>query len=135
MHVPSRFSIGEEGEGCTRVMSGFDFERALVSLAVIGMASISLTEAIEYTKTQSIFGNPLCTFEGVSFKLAEDATLIEASRLPCYEALKLKNEGLPKSKESATAKWYSADCSAQTIHDVLIMFGCKGYSEETPIEQ
>jgi len=135
VHVPVGLRIGEEGEGFTRIMRGLDFGRVLVALAAIGMASVSLNEAIEYTKTQTRFGSPLNSFEGISFKLAEDATLIEASRLLCYEALKLKDKGLPHSKESAMAKWYAVDCAVRTIHDLLIVFGCKGYANEADIGQ
>ena len=135
VRVPARFRIGREGEGFTNIMSGLDFARVLVGIAAIGMATVSLAEAIEYTKTRTKFGTPLCNFEGVSFKLAENATLIEASRLLCYEALKLKDQGLPHSKEAAMAKWYAVDCSARTIHDVLKINGFRGYSDETPVAQ
>ena len=135
VHVPIKYRIGEEGEGFTKIMSGLDFARVLVALATIGMARASLNEAVEYTRTRSKFGSPLCNFEGVSFKLAEGSTLIEASSLLCYKALKLKDNGLPHSKEAAMAKWYAVECSAHIIHDVLIIFGYRGYSEETPIEQ
>ena len=135
VHVPVKYRIGEEGEGFTKIMSGLDFARVLVALGVIGMARASLNEAVEYARTRSRFGGPLCNFEGVSFKLAEGSTLIEASSLLCYKALKLKDNGLPHSKEAAMAKWYAVECSAHITHDVLIILGCKGYSEETPIEQ
>jgi cyclohexanecarboxyl-CoA dehydrogenase len=135
VHVPARFRIGEEGEGFTRIMSGLDFARVLVAIATVAMAEASLSEAVEYSKTRTKFGNPLCDFEGVSFKLAEDLTLIESSRLLCYEALKLKDEGLPNTKEAAMAKWYAVDSSVRILHDVLKILGFRGYSDATPVEQ
>ncbi|MFC1532680.1 acyl-CoA dehydrogenase family protein [Thermodesulfobacteriota bacterium] len=135
VRVPARFRIGKEGEGFTEVMRGFDFARVLVALSGVGLAGVSLTETIEYTKKRMRSGRPLCEFEGIAFKLSEVATLIEASRLLCYQALKLRDENLSHSKESAMAKWYTAECTTLAIHDMLIIFGYKGYSEEIPIEQ
>lgn len=135
VRVPIKFRIGEEGEAFSKVMRGFDFSRALAGLAGIGMAEASLVEAVEYIKQRTAFGRPICKFEGVSFKLAEDATLLEASKLLCYEALKLRDEGLPHTKEAAMAKWFAPKCAVRAIHDVLLIFGWKGYSEMKPIEQ
>jgi cyclohexanecarboxyl-CoA dehydrogenase len=90
---------------------------------------------VEYVKQREAFGVSLSKFEGVSFKLAEDATYLEASRLLCYEALKLRDEGLSHSKEAAMAKWLAPKCAVQTIHDVLLLFGQRGYSDAYPIEQ
>ena len=135
VHVPVKFRIGEEGEGFTKVMRVFDISRVLVGLAAIGMAEASLSEAIEYVKERTVFGSPLSKFEGISFKLAEDASLLEASRLLCYNALKLRDEGLPHRKEAAMAKWFAPKCAVQTIHDMLLIFGWRGYSEARPLEQ
>jgi cyclohexanecarboxyl-CoA dehydrogenase len=135
VHVPVKFRIGEEGEGFTKVMRVFDISRVLVGLAAIGMAEASLSEAMEYVKERAVFGSPLSKFEGISFKLAEDASLLEASRLLCYNALKLRDEGLPHRKEAAMAKWFAPKCAVQTIHDMLLIFGWRGYSEARPLEQ
>jgi cyclohexanecarboxyl-CoA dehydrogenase len=135
VHVPIKFLIGEEGEGFSKVMRTFDFSRVLVGLSAIGLAEASLAEAVEYVKQREAFGVSLSKFEGVSFKLAEDATHLEASRLLCYEALKLRDEGLPHNKEAAMAKWFAPKCAVQTIHDVLLLFGHRGYSEAYSIER
>jgi len=135
VRIPIKYRIGEEGEGFSKVMSGFDFFRAIGGLGAIGVAEASLAEAAEYVKKRMVFGSPMSDFEGISFKLAEDATLIEASRLLCYQALRLRDEGLQHTKESAMAKWFAPFCAVRVIHDVLLIFGWRGYSEEKPIEQ
>jgi cyclohexanecarboxyl-CoA dehydrogenase len=99
------------------------------------MAQQTLSEAVEYVKNRTAFGNPISRFEGVSFKIAEAATLIEATRLLCYQALKLRDENLPHTKEAAMAKWYGGKCVSHGIHDLLLLFGWRGYSEKLPIEQ
>ena len=135
VRVPAESRVGAEGEGFTKVIHNFDFARVLVALAGVGMAEQSLSEVIGYVKERKVFGNPLSRFEGISFKLAEIATFIEASRLLCYNALKLRDEGLPHSEAVSMAKWYSTASVARSIHDILLIFGHKGYSNALPIEQ
>jgi len=62
--------------------------------------------AIRYAKQRTAFGRPIARFEGNSFRIAEQATILEAARLLCYRALWLKDQELPHAKEAAMAKWY-----------------------------
>jgi cyclohexanecarboxyl-CoA dehydrogenase len=135
VRVPVAFRIGAEGEGFSKVMRTFDASRVLVGLAALALAETSLAETVEYVKTKTAFDNPLSRFEAVSFKLAEHATLLEAARMICYKALKLRDEGLPHSKEAAMAKWLAPKCAVNALHDLMLIFGHRGYSEENPIEQ
>ena len=135
VRVPMTFRIGEEGEGFRKVMRTFDASRVLVGLAALALAETSLAETVEFVKAKTVFGNPLSRFEAVSFKLAEHATLLEAARMICYKALKLRDEGLPHSKEAAMAKWFAPKCAVNALHDLMLIFGHRGYSEENPIEQ
>jgi len=81
------------------------------------------------------FGHSLSKFEGISFKLAEHATLLEATRMLCYKALKLRDEGLPHAKEAAMTKWLAPKCAVEATHDILLMLGHRGYDEAYPFEQ
>lgn len=135
VRIPASFRIAGEGEGFTKVMNGFDFARVLVILAGVGMAEKTIQDAAEHIKGRKAFGGPISRFEGVSFKLAEAATLIEATRLLCYQALKLRDDGLPHTKEVAMAKWYGGESVTRVIHKLLLLFGWRGYSEALPIEQ
>jgi cyclohexanecarboxyl-CoA dehydrogenase len=135
VRIPVAFRIGAEGEGFIKVMRTFDASRVLVGLAALALAETSLAETVEYVKTKTAFGNPLSRFEAVSFKLAEHATILEAARMICYKALKLRDEGLPHSKEAAMAKWFAPRSAVNALHDLMLIFGYRGYSEENPIEQ
>jgi cyclohexanecarboxyl-CoA dehydrogenase len=135
VRVPLNARVGAEGEGFTKVMNTFDFARVLVILAGVGMAEQVLRETVEYAKKRQAFGGPISRFEGVSFKLAEAATVLEAASLLCYQALKLRDEGRPHTKEVAMAKWYGGANISRTIHEMLLIYGWKGYSELLPIEQ
>ena len=135
VRVPTTFRIGGEGEGFSKVMRTFDASRVLVGLAALGLAEASLAEAVEYVRTRTAFGSPLSRFESVSFKLAEHATRLEAARMLCYKALKLRDEGLPHSKEAAMAKWFAPACAVEATHDLLLIFGNSAYSEAHAIQQ
>jgi cyclohexanecarboxyl-CoA dehydrogenase len=135
VRVPTAYRIGNEGEGFTKVMRTFDASRVLVALGALGLAEASMSDAIEYIKQRTAFGHPLSKYEGISFKLAEHATMLEAARVLCYKALRLRDEGLPHSKEAAMTKWLGPKCAVDATHDILLMAGSSGYSDEYPFEQ
>lgn len=135
VRVPVTFRIGEEGEGFTKVMRTFDASRVLVALGALGLAEGAMVDALKYVKERTVFGHTLSKFENISFKLAEHATLLEAARMLCYKALKLRDEGLPHAKEAAMVKWLGPKCAVDATHDILLMLGHRGYSETHPFEQ
>ncbi len=133
--VPVENLVGEEGRGFYDAMNAFDFNRAIIGLCCLGAAEQSLAETAEYLKGRQAFGRSLASFEGTSFQLAEHLTLVEAARLLCYEALWLKDQGLPHTKEAAMAKWLAPKVSAEAIHACMILHGHYGYNKDSPLEQ
>ncbi len=131
--VPASHLIGEENKGFYILMEYFDTSRVLLTLAVLGSAQASLEEAIAYTSSRSAFGQPVASFQGVSFKLAEQATYLEAGRLLCYQSLSLIDQGLPHTKEAAMSKWFGARTAANAILEALLVHGHYGYSAELPL--
>src|ERR687895_1326988 len=114
VQVPRDYLIGEEGQGFYLVMNAFDYSRVIIALMCIGAAEQSLAETVEYVKKRQAFGQPLAKFEGVSFPIAEHATVIEAARWLCYRALWLRDQGLPHSKEAAMVKWWGPKVAGGT---------------------
>ncbi|MBI4289808.1 MAG: acyl-CoA dehydrogenase family protein [Chloroflexi bacterium] len=135
VRVPRGRLLGEEGKGFAAVMTQFDFTRPVLALQALALAQLSLEDAISYAQQRQAFGQPLAKYEGVSFKIAEDLTLVEAARLLCYRALWLREQGLPHSKESAMCKWLGPKVAVRAIHDSLLTHGHVGYSEEYPLQQ
>lgn len=135
VRVSPKYLIGGEGEGFVKVMNGFDITRALVVLATLGLAEACLCEATEHVRRKTLFGSPIGHFEGVAFRLAECATWIEASRLLAYQALRLRDEGLPHTRETAMAKWFASESAVNAMQEILLIFGSDGYSERNAIEQ
>lgn len=131
---PARL-LGEEGEGLTRVLAGFDFSRALIGLMCVAAAEASLQEALAWARQRRAFGQPIGRFQGVAFPLAEHATFLRAARLLCLEALWRRDAGLEAALPANMAKWWAPAAAVRAAHDALLAFGHAGYSEELPLAQ
>jgi cyclohexanecarboxyl-CoA dehydrogenase len=135
VRIPVRYRIGEEGEGFYKVMRTFDDFRVLLALMGLGAAQSSLEDAISYAKQRTAFGKPIAKFEGVSFKIAEAATEIEAARLLCYRTLWMSDHSMPCAKEAAMSKLFGVRVAVRVAYDALRIHGHIGYSAEYPLEQ
>jgi cyclohexanecarboxyl-CoA dehydrogenase len=134
--VPEKYRIGVEGQAFSRqFLSNIDQGRAILGLFCLAAAQASLDETIAFSKQRIAFGNPIAKYEGVSFKIAEAATHIEAARLLCYYTLWLGDQGLPSYKEGAMCKWWCPQVAVETIHNCLLLHGHVAYTEELPLEQ
>lgn len=127
--------IGAEGGGFVSVMQGFDYSRAIIGLGCIGAAEASLDEALQWSRDRVAFGQPIGTFQGVAFPLAECATYLKGARHICLEALWRKDNGLEHSSEAAMAKFWAPKLAAEVIHQCLLTIGHVAYSSEAPIGQ
>lgn len=133
--VPASYRIGNEGEGFTSALQAFDTARVFLGLESLGLAQASLVQAMAYAKERNAFGKPIIKFEDISFKMAEDATHIQAARWLVYHTLWLSDQGQRNTKESAMAKWFSVDAAIRAVHNAILVFGHVGFSEEYPLEQ
>ncbi len=135
VRVPVANRLGEEGQGFSHVMRGFDYSRALIALECIGCAQASLDEAWAYVKEREAFGGPIAQFQGVTFPLVEHESLIAAVRELSYNALALRDAGLPHTAEAAMVKWLGPKTAFDTIHQCLLTFGHYGWSKDLPHQQ
>ncbi|MCZ0733613.1 cyclohexanecarboxyl-CoA dehydrogenase [Phreatobacter sp. AB_2022a] len=133
--VPADHLLGEEGRGFVQVMQGFDFSRSLIGLQCLGTARQSLDETWAYIGERKAFGKPLGAFQGITHQLADFDTRVEAARLLSFNALWLKDNGLPHVAEAAMAKWWPPLIAYETIHACLLIHGHAAYSTELPFEQ
>ncbi|MCH9007472.1 alanine racemase, partial [candidate division KSB1 bacterium] len=118
-----------------QVMAGFDFNRALIGMQCVGTAQASVDETWTYVVERKAFGSPLVKFEGVSFPLAEQETLLEAARLLCLKTLWLKDAGQRHTAEAAMCKWWAPKVSFDAITECLLLHGHAGYSDDYPHQQ
>jgi cyclohexanecarboxyl-CoA dehydrogenase len=135
VRVPAKNLLGNEGQGFSIVMSQFDFNRGIIALMCLAAAQKTVEEAIVYLQGRAAFGQPLARFEGISFPIAEAATMLEAARLLSYKTLWLRDQNLPHAKEGAMAKWWGPKLAADVIHQMLLFFGHAGYGDDYPVGQ
>ncbi len=127
--------IGMEGLGFMLVMNEFDFSRTGIGLMELGAAQAALDDAMEYAKQRTTFGKPLCSYEGISFTIAEDQTMLDAARLLAYKALWLRDHEQPHTKEASMCKWWCPQLAFKVIQDSILIHGHLGYTDEFPEAQ
>ncbi len=131
VRVPVSHRLGDEGGGFVQVMRGFDFSRALIGLQVLGVARAALDDAWAYSTERTAFGQPLSAFQGVSHRLAELDTQVEAARLLCFQALWAADRGHPHTAEAAMCKWWAPKLAYDVVHECLLVLGHGGYDRGT----
>jgi cyclohexanecarboxyl-CoA dehydrogenase len=135
VRVPLANRLGQENQGFTHVMRGFDYSRALIALECVGCAQASLDEAWEYTKTRTAFDAPIAQYQGVTFPLVEGESQLAAVRQLSYHAIALRDAGQPHTAEAAMVKWMGPKTAFDTIHQCLLTFGHYGWTLESPHQQ
>jgi len=127
--------IGHEGDGFIQSLKVLDGGRISIASLALGIAQGAYEAALQYSKERHQFNKPISTFQGISFKLAEMATKIEAARLLIHQAADLKNKHKPVSKESAMAKLYASEIAVEVANDAVQIFGGYGYIKDFPVEK
>ncbi len=127
--------LGNEGEGFIQSMKILDGGRISIAALSIGIAKGAYEASVKYAKEREQFGKPIASFQGISFKLADMATKIEAAELLTRQAAFLKNAGKKMTKESAMAKYYASEVAVEVSTDGVQIFGGYGYTKDFPVEK
>jgi cyclohexanecarboxyl-CoA dehydrogenase len=135
LFVPAECLMAEENKGFSKIMTGFDFSRALIGLECLGPAQASVDESWHYTTERNAFERPIAQFQGVSFPLAEAETQLTMMRQLCYYTLSLRDRRLPHTAEAAMCKWYVPKVACEIIHQCLLTHGHYGYTTDLPFHQ
>lgn len=134
-HIPAENLIGAEGEGFVQALKVLDGGRISIAALSIGIAKGAYEAAVSYAKQRHQFGHPISDFEGISFKLADMATEIEASELLTMQAAVKKQKGQKTTRESAMAKYYASETAVKVATDAVQIFGGYGYTKDFPVEK
>ena len=133
--IPKENVLGEVGEGFIQSMKILDGGRISIGALALGIAKGALNCSIKYSKEREQFGKPIAQFQGISFKLAQMATEIEAAELLLYQAADMKNRHVKVTKESAMAKYYASEVSVRVSNEAVQIHGGYGYTKEYPAEK
>lgn len=137
--VPVENRLGEEGEGFKIAMAVLDAGRIGIAAQALGIAEAAYEASLQYATEREAFGQKIGAFQGISFKLADMKTRIEASRLLTYQAAlakeRSKTTGERFTLQASMAKLFSSETAMFVTHAAVQIHGGMGYSRELPIER
>ncbi len=134
-YIPDSQRLGEVGAGFVQSLKVLDGGRISIAALSLGIAMGAYEAALAYSQERQQFGQPICNFQGIAFKLADLATDIEAAKLLTYQAADLKDEGKPVTKESAMAKLFASETAVKVANEAIQVFGGYGYTKDFPVEK
>jgi len=127
--------LGNEGEGFIQAMKVLDGGRISIAALSLGIAQGAFEAALQYSKERQQFNKSISKFQGISFKLADMATKIEAAKLLIHQSADLKNKGKSVNKESAMAKLYASEIAVEAANEAVQIFGGYGFTKDYPVEK
>jgi alkylation response protein AidB-like acyl-CoA dehydrogenase len=133
--IPDSNRLGEVGDGFKQAMKILDGGRISIASLSLGIAKGAYEAALQYSQERYQFDQPICNFQGISFKLADMATEIAAADLLTLQACYLKDNKLPMTKEAAMAKYYASEVAVKVANDAVQVFGGYGYTKDFPVEK
>jgi len=133
--IPIENLLGEENKGFSYIMLNFQKERLYLAVEAHAVAEYALEESIKYAKERHAFGRPLTGFQVTRHKLAEMATLVEASKQFNYRVAAKIDAGLDAHKEICMAKNFATKSCDKVVYDAVQIHGGYGYCREYIVER
>lgn len=133
--IPDANRLGEIGDGFIQAMKILDGGRISIGALSLGIAKGAYEAALKYSKERHQFGQPISSFQGISFKLADMATEIEASELLLHKAAFLKQKHRPVTTAGAMAKMYASEVCVKVANEAVQIHGGYGYTKDYPVEK
>ncbi|EOR72924.1 acyl-CoA dehydrogenase domain-containing protein [Thermobifida fusca TM51] len=135
VRIPADQRIGAEGQGLSIALSSLDAGRLGIAAVATGLAQAALDTAVDYARQREAFGKPIIEHQGLAFLLADMAAAVETARAATLRAARLKDSGLPYSKEASIAKLIATDNAMRVTTDAVQVLGGYGYTRDFPVER
>jgi isovaleryl-CoA dehydrogenase len=130
--VPAENVLGEVGKGVNVLMSGLDYERAVLAAGPLGIMQAAMDVVIPYVHQRKQFGQPIGEFQLVQGKLADMYTTMNACKAYVYAVAKACDRGETARKDAAGAILYAAEKATQIALDAMQLLGGNGYINDYP---
>jgi alkylation response protein AidB-like acyl-CoA dehydrogenase len=127
--------LGGEGTGFVNAMTALTAGRIGIAAQSIGILGACLAESVKFAKERMAFGKPIGSFEGVSFKIAQMATDLDAARALTYRAAALADAGKPFAIPASMAKLFASTAARKHSAEAVQIHGGYGYTTEFPVER
>jgi alkylation response protein AidB-like acyl-CoA dehydrogenase len=136
---PVENRLGQEGEGFKIAMTVLDTGRIGIATQALGISEAAYEASVSYASDREAFGQKIGEFQGISFKIADMKTRIEAARLLLYQAALAKEESKKTNRrytqEASMAKLFASETAMFVTHAAVQIHGGMGYSRELPLER
>jgi alkylation response protein AidB-like acyl-CoA dehydrogenase len=133
--VPAARLLGGEGEGFINTLQVLDAGRIGIAALSVGLAQGAYEAARSYALERRQFGQPIAAFQAIQWKIADNATRIEAARLLTYRAAYLKDRGARTTRESSMAKLFASEIAVKAADDCVQIHGGYGFVKDYPAEK
>lgn len=127
--------LGEVGDGFHQMLKTLDNGRLSIGAMGLGGAQGAYEAGLKYAKERIQFGQPICKFQAVAFKLADCAVEIECARNLLYKACWLKDQGRPFEKEAAMGKLCCSEVMGRVVNHAVQIHGGYGLMKEYDVER
>jgi alkylation response protein AidB-like acyl-CoA dehydrogenase len=135
VRVPVERRLGEEGDGLRIALAGLDSGRLGIAAVATGLAQGALDLAVEYAQQRETFGKRIIDHQGLAFVLADMEAAVQSARATTLHAARLKDHGLPFSREASIAKMVATDNAMKVTTDAVQVLGGYGYTKDFPVER
>jgi alkylation response protein AidB-like acyl-CoA dehydrogenase len=135
VRVPAERLLGAEGDGLKIALAGLDSGRLGIAAVAVGLGQAALDHAVAYAGEREQFGRPIIEFQGLAFLLADMEAAVQSARAMTLHAARLKDRGLPFSREASIAKLTATDAAMKVTTDAVQVLGGYGYTRDFPVER
>ncbi len=135
VRVPVERRLGAEGDGLRIALEGLDSGRLGIAAVATGLAQGALDHAVAYAKERETFGKRIIDHQGLGFLLADMEAAVQSARATTLHAARLKDAGLPFSREASIAKLIATDSAMKVTTDAVQVLGGYGYTKDFPVER
>jgi alkylation response protein AidB-like acyl-CoA dehydrogenase len=122
--------VGKEGEGFEYAKSGLNSSRIVMGSICVGISSIAYMKALNFARERKAFGKKISDFQLIREKIADMKILINASRVFCFKASRMKDLGLNFASQAAQAKIFATESALKVCDSAIQIFGGQGYVEK-----
>ncbi|CTQ58885.1 isovaleryl-CoA dehydrogenase [Roseibium album] len=130
--VPEENVLGEVGKGVNVLMSGLDYERAVLAAGSVGIMQAAMDVVVPYVHEREQFGQPIGTFQLVQGKVADMYVTMNATKSYVYAVAKACDRGETTREDAAGAILYAAENATKVALDAIQLLGGNGYINEYP---
>jgi len=135
VRVPVERRLGEEGDGLKIALAGLDSGRLGIAAVAVGLGQAAVDHAVAYARDRETFGTPIIDHQGLAFLIADMEAGVQSARATMLHAARLKDLGLPYSREASVAKLVATDMAMRVTTDAVQVLGGYGYTRDFPVER